>query len=121
MSDQSRERPMWHQGLFWVGVLLIAVAVVLSSLSNHTATSANKKSIEALEAQAATAKQVAAIAKEQAVEAKTREQELRDIVCGVYVPIGNATITGRNSVLGATIVAATHKGALLIGCPGVKK
>jgi hypothetical protein len=53
-------------------------------------------------------------------ESKRRTQQLQDVICGVYVPIGNEPVTSRTSQLGRTIVLATRHGALEIHCPGIK-
>lgn len=53
-------------------------------------------------------------------EDKHRTQQLQDVICGVYVPIGNSPIPATSTVLGRTIVAATRHGAIRIHCPGIK-
>jgi uncharacterized membrane protein len=50
-------------------------------------------------------------------EAKQRTTQLQDVICGVYVPIGNIPITVKSTPQLRTIVAATHHGALRINCP----
>ncbi len=53
-------------------------------------------------------------------ESNKRTKQLQDVICGVYVPIAQAHVTGANSVLGKTIVVATRHGALKLHCPGFK-
>lgn len=53
-------------------------------------------------------------------ESKQRTQQLQDVICGVYVPIGNSPLPPAASQLGRTIVAATRHGAVSIHCPGLK-
>lgn len=55
-----------------------------------------------------------------AKESQRRVEQLQDVICRVYVPIGNSPLPAGVSVLGKTIVAATRQGAVDIHCPGIK-
>lgn len=109
LSGRPAPRPVWKSGLAWLMVFVICVSLAGLGLGRE----GEHKAVEALKAQAA-------LAKQQASEARARTQQLQDVICGVYVPIGNATVSGANSVLGKTIVAATRHGAARIHCPGLK-
>lgn len=53
-------------------------------------------------------------------ESKHRTSQLQDVICGVYVPIGQIPITVTSTPQLKTIVAATHHGAISIHCPGAR-
>src|SRR4051812_48924598 len=118
-SQWKRPRPVWPW-LAGVAAMIAVASLALSMVTFGTSSDANRRSTSAAEDAARASAASAAVARAQAADAKAREEELRDVICGVYVPIGNATVLPTTAQLGRTIVAATKHGAVRIQCPGVK-